>query len=125
MKTIKGEQDKMTNEMLPGQMTIFDAFEFLKPAPAASRGAIHRFLRYGPHTLVPEVEKETRETLDKNGVPDWIKWSKDSLACGNCTWFDGSVCCRGERSYHREYGFLICDAFRQSIVERKPSTVGN
>lgn len=112
----------MMNEDLPGQMTIFDVYDFLKPTPG--RGGVFRFLRHGPHTLVPEAEKETREFLDKYGVPYWVTWSKDSLCCANCTWFDGSVCCREDHTCHREYGYLICDAFRQSIIERKPSTVG-
>lgn len=87
-------------------------------------GAINRYLRYGPHTLIPEVREETREYLEKNGVPDWVKWDKESLPCENCTWFDGNVCRGGSHTNHYEFGYLICDIFYQSIVERKPKTVG-
>jgi hypothetical protein len=85
---------------------------------------IHRYLRYGPHTLIPEVREKTKDWLDKNGVPDWVQWNKNSLPCANCTWFDGTNCCSGGHSNHYEYGYLICDGFYQSIVERKPSTIG-
>lgn len=84
----------------------------------------HRYLRYGPHTLIPEVREKTKEYLDENGVPEWIKWEKDSLPCENCTWYDGTQCCSGGHTNHFEYGYLICDGFYQSCVERKPSTVG-
>lgn len=85
---------------------------------------IHRYLRYGPHTLIPKVRAEAREWLDHYGVPDWVKWEKDSLPCANCTWYDGSSCRSGGHTCHYEYGYLICDDFYQSIVERKPSTIG-
>ena len=86
---------------------------------------IHRYLRYGPHTLIPEVREETKAYLDAHGVPDWVEWSRDSLPCENCTWWDGSNCCSGGHTNHFEYGYLICDGFFQSITERKPSTVGD
>lgn len=86
---------------------------------------IHRFLRYGPHTLIPRARAETRDWLDRYGVPDWVKWEKDSLPCDNCTWYDGSTCRSGGHTCHYEYGYLICDGFYQSIVERTPRTVGD
>ena len=85
---------------------------------------IHRYLRYGPHTLISEVREETKAYLDKYGVPDWVTWDKKSLPCPNCTWWDGTTCRSGGHTNHYEYGYLICDGFFQSIVERKPSTVG-
>ena len=92
--------------------------DFTNPPP------VHRYLRYGPHTLIPEVREKTKEYLDQNGVPEWVKWEKDSLPCENCTWNDGTKCCSGGHTNHFEYGYLICDGFYQSCVERKPSTVG-
>lgn len=86
---------------------------------------IHRYLRYGPHTLVPEVRVKAREWLDRYGVPEWVDWDRSSLPCENCTWWDGTNCCSGGHTNHYEYGYLICDGFYQSIVERKPSTVGD
>ena len=85
---------------------------------------IYRYLRYGPHTLVAEVREEAKAWLDQNGVPEWVEWSKSSLPCKNCTWWDGTNCCSGGHTNHYEYGYLICDGFYQSCVERKPSTVG-
>ena len=89
------------------------------------KGGIFRYLRYGPHTLIPEVREETKNWLDKNGVPEWATWDKNSVPCSNCTWFDGRNCCSGGHTNHYEYGYLICDGFYQSCVERKPSTVGD
>ena len=105
-----------------------DIPDFISP-PKTKRegatGAVHRYLRYGPHTLIPEVREETKAWLDANGVPEWVKWDKNSVPCQNCTWFDGTVCRSGGHTNHYEYGYLICDGFYQSIVERKPSTVGD
>lgn len=86
---------------------------------------IYRYLRHGAHTLIPKVRVEAREWLDRYGVPDWVEWSKSSLPCANCTWWDGTNCRSGGHTNHYEYGYLICDGFYQSIVERKPSTVGD
>lgn len=91
---------------------------------AVSYPCIQRFLRYGPHTLTARSRVEAREWLERYGVPDWIKWDKNSLPCTNCTWYDGTNCCNEEHIYHYEFGYRICEAFYQSIVERKPSTVG-
>ena len=85
---------------------------------------VHRYLRYGPHTLTPEVREETKRWIDAHGVPDWVDWLRDSLPCENCTWYDGEKCCDNGHTNHYEYKYLICDGFYQSIVERKPSTVG-
>ena|GEM_PF-6953368 len=112
---------KETN--IPGQMTIFD---FLKEEPKApGTGGIFRYLRYGPHTVIPEVAEQTRQYLTEHGVPDWVTWDKNSLPCQNCTWFDGKTCCSGGHTCHFEFDYLVCDMFRQSITERKPSTVGD
>ena len=86
---------------------------------------IDRYLRYGPHTLVEEVREEAKSWLDQNGVPDFVTWDKNSLPCQNCTWYDGTSCRSGGHTCHYEYEYLICDGFYQSIVERKPSTVGD
>lgn len=85
---------------------------------------VDRYLRHGPHTLIAKVREETKAWLDQNGVPDFVKWDKNSLPCQNCTWYDGSSCRSGGHTCHYEYGYLICDGFYQSIVERKSSTVG-
>lgn len=85
---------------------------------------VHRYLRYGPHTLITKVRVETKDWLDRYGVPEWVDWSRDSLPCKNCTWYDGEKCCDNGHTNHYEYKYLICDGFYQSIVERKPSTVG-
>lgn len=106
------------------QMTIFDFIQSPEQKKDLGTGAIHRYLRYGPHTLIPEVRDRTREYLEQNGIPDWVKWDRNVLPCSNCTWFDGSICRSGGHTCHYEFGFLICDSFKQSIVERKPSTVG-
>lgn len=107
---------------MDGQMTIFDFLP--KPKKEPGTGVIHRYLRYGPHTVIPEVRIETKKYLDEYGVPDWVSWDKNTLPCCNCTWFDGSTCRSGGHTCHYEFDFLICDSFKQSIVERKPSTVG-
>lgn len=86
---------------------------------------IYGYLRYGPHTLIPQVRAKARAWLDRYGVPEWVEWEKDSLPCENCTWYDGTKCCSGGHTNHFEYGYLICDGFYQSCVERKPSTVGD
>lgn len=110
-----------TND-IPGQMSIFD---FLKEEPKTpGTGGIFRYLRYGPHTVIPEAAEQTRQYLTENGVPDWVTWDKNSLPCENCTWYDGKTCRSGGHTCHYEFGYLICDGFYQSIVERKPETVG-
>lgn len=95
------------------------------PKPPEHTPPVHRYLRYGPHTLIQKVRDETRDWLDRYGVPDWVKWDKESLPCDNCTWYDGSTCRSGGHTCHYEYGYLICDGFYQSIVERTPRTVGD
>ena len=114
---------------IEGQMNIFDFIpnpEQKEVIKAPDRvPPVDRYLRYGPHTLIPEVREETKNWLDKNGVPEWVTWDKNSVPCSNCTWFDGNNCCSGGHTNHYEYGYLICDGFYQSIVERKPSTVGD
>ncbi len=104
------------------QLTIFDFIE--KPKSIVGTASIHRYLRYGPHTLVPEVRGRIKAYLDNNGVPDWVQWDKGSLPCRNCTWFDGVSCRGGGHTCHYEYDYLICDRFKYSCVERKLTTVG-
>ena len=111
----------MRSNNMPGQMSIFD---FIKSPEPKRIPPIDRYLRYGPHTLIPEVAAETKAYLDAHGVPEWVKWDKNSLPCQNCTWYDGTSCRSGGHTNHFEYGFLICDRFYQSIVERKPTTIG-
>lgn len=96
-----------------------------EPIKEPGGGDIHRYLRYGAHTLIPEEREKTKQWLDVHGVPGWVTWDKKSLPCPNCTWWDGQICHSMGHSNHYEYGYLICDGFFQSIVERKPSTVGD
>lgn len=121
-------KDILKNYECEGQMNIFDFIpnpEQKEVIKAPDRvPPVHRYLRYGPHTLIPEVREETKNWLDKNGVPEWATWDKNSVPCSNCTWFDGRNCCSGGHTNHYEYGYLICDGFYQSIVERKPTTIG-
>lgn len=113
-----------------GQLSIFDVYDFLKPInpeqgkPIYPNRGVWQYLRYGPHTLIPEVREETKAYLEEHGVPDFVKWDKGSLPCRNCTWFDGISCRGGAHTCHYEFDYLICDGFKQSIVERKPTTVG-
>ena len=111
------------NYKCDGQMSLFDFLE--KPEVEPGGGVVHRYLRYGPHTLVPEVRENIKAYLEKHGVPDWVKWDKKSLPCVNCTWFDGKNCQAGNHTCHFEFEYLICDMFRKSITERKPNTVGD
>ena len=112
-----------------GQLSIFDFIEEPKAAGQQIQKhipPIHSYLRYGPHTLIPKVREECKAYLKENGVPDWVTWDKLSLPCANCTWYDGQTCCSGKRfTNHLEFGYLICDGFYQSIVERTPKTVGD
>lgn len=71
---------KLDNYECEGQLSIFD---FLPKPKKENQGNVHRFLRYGPHTLIPEVGEETRSYLEKNGVPDWVTWDKLSVPCKN------------------------------------------
>lgn len=41
-----------------GQMTIFD---FLEPEPPKSIPNVWQYLRYGPHTLVPEARERCKK----------------------------------------------------------------
>ena len=116
----KGQQD------IEGQMSLFEFIEQPKPPTPKWYGLpLREYLKYGPHTLIPEVRERVKKYLDEYGVPDVCTYDKLKVPCDNCTWYDGHTCCHGGHTYHYEYGFLICDAFRQSIVERKPSTVGD
>ena len=116
---------RLRQQDIEGQLSIFDFISMPQEESKGSRGTIYGFLRYGPHTLIPEVREKTRRYLEKNGVPDWVTWDKLKVPCENCTWYDGKVCCSGGHTNHFEFDYLICDGFHQSIIERKPATVGD
>ena len=119
---------KLDNYKCEGQLSIFDYLKAADPEPEKPKHIppIYEYLRYGPHTLIPKVAEEAKAYLEKYGVPsDWEKWDKNRLACSNCTWFDGTNCRGGGHTCHYEFGFLICDNFKQSITERTPRTVGD
>lgn len=119
---------KLDNYKCEGQLSIFDYLKAADPEPEKPKHIppIYEYLRYGPHTLIPKVAEEAKAYLEKYGVPtDWEKWDKNSLACSNCTWFDGANCRGGGHTCHYEFGFLVCDNFKQSITERTPRTVGD
>lgn len=109
-----------------GQMSIFDFIEQPKKETVIGIGTLHRYLRYGPHTLVPDVRNKCKEYLDLvNGeLPDgFIKYYGDpkkwhSLPCLNCEHFSDGCCRAGAHTCHYEYDVLICDAFRQTIVAK-------
>lgn len=116
---------------VPGQISIFD---FLEPAnkqihgSEVGIGALHRYLRYGPHTLVYEARNSCKEYLELNNgeVPaSFIKLygnpkSWTGFACQNCKYGRNSVCSASGVTYHREFGILICDGFRQTIDGKIP-----
>lgn len=119
---------KLDNYKCEGQLSIFDYLKAADPEPEKPKHIppIYEYLRYGPHTLIPKVAEEAKAYLEKYGVPaDWEKWDKNNLACSNCTWFDGANCRGGGHTCHYEFGFLVCDNFKQSITERTPRTVGD
>ena len=78
-----------------GQLSIFDIIPAQEQKEPEHVPPIHKYLRYGPHTLIPEVRKETKAWLDRNGIPEWVEWSRYSLPCENCTWWDVTNCCSG------------------------------
>ena len=114
-----------------GQMSLFDFIEPPKKEVSIKKvapGALFRYLRYGPHTLVPEARDECKAYLDSlNGVvpddmDDIYHFSKgwSTLPCGNCEHEKGGVCMFGGHTCHYEYEkYLVCDAFKQTI-DAKP-----
>lgn len=115
-----------------GQMSIFDFLEPPKQDVYISDvgiGAIFRYLRYGPHTLVPEAKNKCKTYLDsvngklpKNFIDhygDPKKWS--TLPCSNCEYGRSGTCRAGAHTCHYEYDVLICDAFKQTIVGEMPT----
>ena len=112
-----------------GQINIFDFVEEVKPIRNPGTGAVFRLLRYGEHTMVPEVVEDCRRYIESIGgvgnipVTPTYDFSKawDGFPCENCEHFDGNVCRYGAHTVHYEYEkFLVCDAFRQTIDARKP-----
>lgn len=107
-----------------GQMNLFDFMEAPKEKVVPSAGALFRYLRYGPHTVVPKVREECKAYLDSvNGeLPQNFieycgnpkKWHP--LPCSNCEYGRSGTCRAGGHTCHYEYGILICDAFKQTIV---------
>lgn len=115
-----------------GQISLFDFMEPPKQEvhiDEVGMGALHRYLRYGPHTLVPAVRDECKAYLDSvNGkLPqnfidycgDPRKWSP--LPCRNCEYGRSGTCRAGAHTCHYEYDVLICDAFKQTIVGDMPT----
>ncbi len=114
-----------------GQISIFDLIE----QPAQTKfdkvgiGGLYRYLRYGPHTMIPEAAQECKAYLDSiNGeLPeDFIKvygnpkkW-KPYLPCRNCKYGRSGTCEAGGHTCHYEYGVLVCDAFKQTIEGNAP-----
>ena len=112
-----------------GQISIFDFIEPIKEPIHRSEpgmGALHRYLRYGPHTLVPEARNKCKEYLDSvNGeLPEsFIKYCGDPkkwhlLPCLNCEHSINGCCHAGAHTCHYEYDVLICDAFKQTITAK-------
>ena len=111
---------------VPGQISLLDLIE--PPQKEVHNnvgtGALFRYLRYGPHTLVPEARYKCKAYLESvNGkLPqnfiencgDPRKWK--SLPCRNCEYGRSGTCRAGGHTCHFEYGVLVCDAFKQTIV---------
>lgn len=78
-----------------GQMNIF---EFISNSiEKVAYGVVFRYLRYGPHTLIPEVREKARKAIEEYGIPDNIhveKWNR-TLPCENCTHSKGGICYSG------------------------------
>lgn len=114
-----------------GQMSLFELFEH-QPKENIEKvgiGALFRYLRYGPHTMIPEAAQECKAYLDStNGeLPeDFIKvyrnpkkW-KPLLPCRNCKYGRSGTCESGGHTCHYEYDVLICDGFEQTIQGNMP-----
>lgn len=112
-----------------GQISIFDIIEPPKQEIHTNEvgiGVLFRYLRYGPHTLVPEARNKCKAYLDsvngklpKNFVKqcgDPKKWHP--LPCLNCEHFADGRCRAGGHTCHYEYDVLICDAFKQTIIAK-------
>lgn len=105
-----------------GQISIFDLIE-QHQIHKVGIGTLFRYLRYGPHTVIPVVASRCKEYLDSQGgnLPaDFIEvygnpkqWKL--LPCANCEYGRSGTCRAGGHTCHYEYGVLICDAFRQTF----------
>lgn len=111
-----------------GQMSLFDFVEEVKPIRNPGVGTLFRLLRYGPHTMVPEVVKDCRRYIESVGGVDNVPtfhpydFSKawDGLPCLNCEYLVDGLCRYGAHTVHYEYDkFLVCDAFKGTI-DAKP-----
>lgn len=117
---------------IEGQISIFD---FIDPPKKeidicdVGIGALFRYLRYGPHTMVPEARSKCKAYLNSvNGkLPksftdiygETKKWRP--LPCTNCEYGRSGTCRDGGHTCHYEYDVLICDAFKQTIVGDIPT----
>lgn len=116
---------------IEGQISLFDFIEQPKremDIDGVGIGALFRYLRYGPHTMVPEARSKCKAYLnsvngklpksftDNYGEPK--KWR--SLPCTNCEYGRSGTCRAGGHTCHYEYDVLICDAFKQTIVGNIP-----
>jgi len=115
-----------------GQISLFDFMEPPKKEVSIDNvgmGVLHRYLRYGPHTLIPEVRDKCKAYLDlidgklpENFIEhcgDPRRWNP--LPCKNCEYGRSGTCRAGGHTCHYEYGVLICDAFKQTIVGDIPT----
>lgn len=114
-------------KQIEGQISLFDLIEPPEKKTAindVAGGTLFRYLRHGPHTLVPEVRDKCKAYLDsvngklpKNFIKhfgDPRKWNP--LPCSNCEYGRSGTCIAGGHTCHYEYGVLVCDAFKQTIV---------
>lgn len=113
----------LNNYRCDGQMSIFDLIEQPLSIREIGIGTLFRYLRYGPHTVIPVVASRCKAYLDSQGgnLPvDFIEvygnpkqWKL--LPCANCEYGRSGTCRAGGHTCHYEYGVLICDAFRQTF----------
>lgn len=115
--------------IIPGQISLFD---IIKPPNKEIHindvgiGTLFRYLRYGPHTVVPIVRNKCKEYLEsvEGELPEsFIKiYGKPNtwkgLPCKNCEYEKDGECQAEEHTYHYEYGSLVCDGFRQTIIAK-------
>lgn len=117
-----------------GQISLFDFVELPKKEVDIDNvgiGALFRYLRYGPHTMVPEARNKCKEYLESVGgkLPKCFidvygnpkQWN--NLPCKNCEYCFGGVCNTGGHTCHYEYGVLICDGFKQTIDARPEKSI--
>lgn len=106
---------------LEGQMNIFDFIPDPNKKPEPIHwGPVFEYLRYGPHTVVPEARETVKKALNEHGIPEGLhveKWHK--FPCENCEYSKGGICYSGGHTCHYEYGILICDGFKQTIMACK------